>query len=38
MTVVRMVTGGLFVYAPVAPTDECLALMQPLIDAHGPVR
>ena len=22
----------------VAPTVECLALLQPLIDAHGPVR
>jgi len=28
----------LFVYAPVAPTKECLSLLQPLIDAHGPVR
>ena len=26
------------VYAPVAPTKECLALLQPLIDEHGPVR
>ena len=33
-----MDTGGLFVYAPVAPTKECLDLLQPLIDAHGPVR
>lgn len=38
MTVVRMVSGGLFVYAPVAPTKECLALLQPLIDAHGPIK
>lgn len=38
MTVVRMDSGGLFVYAPVAPTEECLALLQPLIDAHGPIR
>ena len=38
MTVVRMESGGLFVYAPVAPTRECLALLQPLIDAHGEVR
>ena len=38
MTVVRMESGGLFVYAPVAPTLECLDLLQPLIDAHGPVR
>jgi len=38
MTVVRMDAGGLLVYAPVAPTKECLALLQPLINAHGPVR
>jgi len=38
MTVIEMESGGLFVYAPVAPTKECLALLQPLIDAHGPVR
>jgi len=36
--VVAMEQDGLFVYAPVAPTRECLALLQPLIDAHGPVR
>ena len=29
---------GLVVYAPVAPTKECLALMQELIDTYGPVR
>ena len=38
MTVVRMQTGGLFVYAPVAPTEECLALLKPIIDRHGPIR
>ena len=38
MTVVRLEAGGLFVYAPVAPTRECLALLQPLIDQHGPVK
>lgn len=38
MTVIAMDTGGLFVYAPVAPTGECLALLQPLIDSHGPVK
>jgi hypothetical protein len=32
MTVIRMDAGGLLVYAPVAPTKECLALLQPLID------
>jgi len=29
---------GLMVYAPVAPTKECLSLMQELIDMYGPVR
>ena len=29
---------GLVVYAPVAPTKECLSLMQDLIDKYGPVR
>ncbi len=29
---------GLVVFAPIAPTKECLALMQELIDKHGPVR
>ena len=29
---------GLFVYAPVAPTRECLTLLQPLIDDYGPVK
>ena len=38
MTVLRLDAGGLFVYAPVAPTKECLALLQPLIDEYGPVK
>ncbi len=29
---------GLLVFAPVAPTAECLSLMQELIDQYGPVR
>ena len=29
---------GLVVYGPVAPTKECLSLMQELIDQYGPVR
>lgn len=29
---------GLVVYAPIAPTKECLSLMQELIDKYGPVR
>ncbi|KAH8097708.1 DUF4336-containing protein [Aureococcus anophagefferens] len=38
MTVVKLRRGGLFVYAPVAATDECLALLKELTDAHGPVK
>ena len=37
MTVTAL-SDGLFVYAPVAPTKECLSLLQPLIDEYGPVR
>mmetsp|Transcript_3777 Transcript_3777/g.8279 ORF Transcript_3777/g.8279 Transcript_3777/m.8279 type:complete len:534 (-) Transcript_3777:11-1612(-) len=35
---VCVVDNGLFVYAPVAPTRECLELMKPLIEKYGPVR
>ena len=38
MTVIKLKQGGLFVYAPVAPTKECLRLMQELVEQHGPVR
>jgi hypothetical protein len=38
MSVVRLATGGLLVYAPVAPTAECLALLQELIDTYGDVK
>ena len=38
MTVLRLDSGGLFVYAPVAPTKELLAMLAPLVAAHGPVR
>ncbi len=38
MTVVRLDAGGLLVYAPVAPTKECLGLLQELIDRHGDVK
>ncbi len=38
MTVIKLQQGGLFVYAPVAPTQECLHLMQELVDQHGPVQ
>jgi hypothetical protein len=38
MMVVRLKAGGLLVYAPVAPTPECLRLMQELVAVHGTVR
>ncbi len=37
MTVVKLTQGGLLVYAPIAPTRECLRLMQALVANHGPV-
>lgn len=38
MTVVRLQGGGLLVYAPVAPTPECIGLVRSLEAQHGPVR
>jgi len=38
MTIVAMEAGGLFVYAPIAPTRECLNLVQPLMDDYGPIK
>ncbi len=38
MTVVRLAQGGLLVYAPVAPTPECVRLMRQLEARYGPVR
>lgn len=38
MTVIRLQAGGLLVYAPVAPTVECLSLIQDLVTAHGTVK
>jgi hypothetical protein len=37
-TVVKLSTGGLWVYNPVAPTPQLLKMMQTLIDQHGPVK
>ena len=36
MTVVKK-SDGLLVFAPIAPTRECLSLLQELIDVHGPI-
>lgn len=38
MTVIKLNGGGLLVYAPVAPTTECLRLMQELITEHGDIK
>jgi hypothetical protein len=38
MTVVRLEAGGLLVYAPVAPTPECLGLLNDLVHVHGEVQ
>ncbi|MGB5770568.1 MAG: DUF4336 domain-containing protein [Crocosphaera sp.] len=38
MTVVKLAAGGLLVYAPVAPTPECIRLVNELVDAHGEVK
>ena len=38
MTVVRLDEGGLFVYAPVAPTGECLNLLGELVAEYGAVK
>ncbi len=38
MTVIKLVEGGLLVYAPVAPTRECLRLVNELAAVHGEVK
>lgn len=38
MTVIRLDMGGLFVYAPVAPTPECIRLVNELVAEYGDVR
>jgi hypothetical protein len=38
MTVVRLEAGGLLVYAPVAPTPECVRLVRELEDQYGEVK
>jgi hypothetical protein len=38
MTVVKLRPAGLLVYAPIAPTRECLQMMRSLEAQHGPVR
>jgi len=38
MTVVKLETGGLLVYAPVAPTIECVPLVNELVAKYGDVK
>ncbi|HLO88273.1 MAG TPA: DUF4336 domain-containing protein [Nostocaceae cyanobacterium] len=38
MTVVKLESGGLLVYAPVAPTAECIHLLNELIAEHGDIK
>lgn len=38
MTIVKLEQGGLLVYAPVAPTKECLRLVNELVVEHGEIK
>lgn len=38
MTVVKLREGGLLVYAPVAPTPECIRLITELVEKHGDIK
>jgi hypothetical protein len=38
MTVIRLNEGGLLVYAPIAPTAECLRLVNELVDRYGAIK
>ncbi len=38
MTVVKLAAGGLLVYAPIAPTPECIRLVNELVAQHGAVK
>ncbi len=38
MTVVKLEAGGLLIYAPVAPTPECIRLLKELVEQHGDVK
>ncbi|MDF5710485.1 MAG: DUF4336 domain-containing protein [Nostoc sp. S4] len=38
MTVVKLEAGGLLIYAPVAPTPECIRLVNELVAEHGNVK
>ena len=38
MTVIALQGGGLFVYNPIAATQEMLGMLQPLIQQYGPIK
>lgn len=38
MTVVKLEAGGLLIYAPIAPTTECIRLVKELVDVHGDIK
>jgi Domain of unknown function (DUF4336) len=38
MTVIKLADGGLLIYAPIAPTSECLQLVNELVASHGDVK
>jgi hypothetical protein len=38
MTIVKLEAGGLLVYAPVAPTTECIRMVNELVAKHGEVK
>ena len=38
MTVIRLESGGLLVYSPVAPTPECLRLINELVVKYGEIK
>jgi Domain of unknown function (DUF4336) len=38
MTVIRLESGGLLVYAPVAPTRQCIRLVNELVEQYGEVK
>ncbi|MGE5657713.1 MAG: DUF4336 domain-containing protein [Actinomycetota bacterium] len=38
MTVVKLAEGGLLIYAPIAPTPECVRLVKELVAKHGEVK
>ncbi len=38
MTIAKLEPGGLLVYAPVAPTPECIRLVKELIAEHGDIK